>query len=113
MECGLNPDAVIDEINKKTPLNTLVFSREIKCKKQCDDFILLLLEYGAHFDTSVKKLTVMDKYKMKYRCGIFNVVKQPQNYLKLQCLAARSIRTHALHYEDILCKKLCDFVRMH
>ena len=113
LECGLDPDASSSK-ESRTCLNTFVFNRDVKTKKECDQLILLLLRNGAHLDAAAaNNLTAADKYRIKYSCNLFSLIKQPLRHISLQCMASKAIRRHSIVYKNILSAKLCNFVDMH
>ena len=111
----MDPNCYSDKYFRQTCLNTLIFTREIRSKKLCDELIRVLLEYGAHIDytTDMNNLSMFDRYKLKYKCSISNELSKPLQHLSLQCLSARAIRKGKVAYEGYLTKKMIDFVKMH
>lgn len=114
LECGADPNQHVSvRCPKKTALNSAVFSKDLKNKKQSDELILLLLKFGAHLDyTTQTSQTLVDKYNLKYQTSILHLIN-PVKFTSLQCLAAKAINNHALNYENILSKNLCEFVQRH
>ena len=114
LECGADPNQHVSvRCPKKTALNSAVFSKDLKNKKQSDELILLLLKFGAHLDyTTQTSQTLVDKYNIKYQTSILHLIN-PVKFTSLQCLAAKAINNNALNYENILSKNLCEFVQRH
>ena len=114
LECGADPNMVASaRCPKKTFLNSAVFSKDLKNKKQSDDLILLFLKFGAHLDfTTAQNQTLVEKYKAKFTVNILHLIN-PIKHTSLQCLAAKAINSHGLNYEEILSKNLCEFVQRH
>lgn len=115
LDCGQDPNAQAGYHPRQTCLNTLIFTRQIKSKFQCDQLIQLLLDRGAHIDYSTAThLTVVDKYRLKYKCSLFqDTVKQPFKHISLQCLSAKVIARKGIKYEGIFSMDLEAFVAKH
>lgn len=114
LDCGADPNqAASTRCPKKSALNSAVFSKDLKNKKQSDELILLLLQYGAHLDfTTSAGQTVVEKYKLKFAGSILNLIN-PVKFTSLQCLAAKTINNHRLVYKNVLSKNLSHFVERH
>lgn len=116
--CGLDANTPTGDISQKqTCLNTLLFTRDIKCKQICDDLLRTLLKHGAHIDSATDLgLTARDKYLKKYRADMNSsgLPRPMLAYTSLQCLCARSIVKHKLAYDGtLLTQKLQQFVSLH
>ena len=102
IECGLDPDRPSGNTSS-TCLNTFVFNRFVRTKKQCDYIILLLLRHCARMDH-----VTSDKYYEKYDCDLSNLIKQPLRHIPLpqRRMASNEIVQKNLKRRKILGAKL-------
>lgn len=102
VECGADVNARDSDDN--SPLH-------ISALNNHPDIMNLLIKSGAHFDaTNLHKQTAIDLLDEKEMAK--NLI-QPINHTTLQCLAARVIVNHCIHYQGHIPEKLEKFVLLH
>jgi hypothetical protein len=113
LDCGIDPDTVIDGISDK-PSNNTFLNYALFNDKYFDDisisdsFIKLFMNYGAHMDyLNDSNNTLAKNYLDKYdKLLTFN-------HISLKCLASKSIKQLNINYSSHLPKDLAEFVRRH
>ena len=104
LEVGACANAV-DSVGN-TPLHIAAGMGKL-CNK---DIVKVLLHNGAHLDSRNKKgMTFSD---LLTDIAIYDIVC-PLNFLSLQCLAARKLKTCKIEYDSSVPKKLADFIQLH
>ena len=102
IECGA--DVNVRDSDDNSPLHIAALNNH-------PDIMNLLIKSGAHFDaTNLHKQTASDLLDEK---EIAKSLIQPINHTTLQCLAARVIVTHRVHYKGHIPEKLEAFVSLH
>ena len=103
LEAGADVNSM--DANGNTPLHVAVFNMKMRYESQRDGWlkmINLLLEHDAHVDNAIRQRA----------SDMLPSSVDAFNHVSLQCLAARTTRTH-LPYHGILPTLLADFVDKH
>jgi hypothetical protein len=118
LDCGVDPDTVIDGTSDKPSKNTflnygLFVDKHFDDISICESFIKLFISYGAHLDyLNDSNNTLANNYLDKFD-RLLTLIIKPFNYISLKCLASKSITKSNINYSSHLPKDLVEFVRRH
>ena len=121
LDCGADPNGPLEaDSQRNTFLNTTMFKAEFfDDREQCDRFIKLFLDKGAHFDyLNDAGESLIDKYTLKFEKNdhhIFSSALLVGQNMSLKCLASRVIAKNKtrIDYASYLTKDLVAFVERH
>ena len=109
LACGAKVNA--PDKNHNTPLHIIA-----KCADTVSDFdtlyetLMVLIANGAHIDfCNTDDNTAIDVATTDVVKDILNAHRQ----ISLKCLAARIVKRHGIHYEDVLPDELQEYVKLH